>query len=208
MAERKKDYIHNTCFSQTDSFYAFWLLNSDFLVNGIKPGYEYFFSKFSDKIKETEAGKKLQLKLNKANVVGLNKIFPINHALWNLKTGKNEEIEISKQYTLIDFWHSSCGICIKQLIEYKEIYPKYSAIGFEIISVSGDRSDMLEYLNKLRSKNNFPWTEYLDKDREIMESEFNIAIFPTNFLLDNTGKIIRKDISPSELKVFLDVNLR
>lgn len=140
--------------------------------------------------------------------MALSKPFPTNNALWNLKTEKNEKMEISKQYTLIDFWHSSCGICIQQLIEYKEIYPKYSALGFEVISVAGERSDMLGYMNKLRTKNNFPWIEYLDKDREITAREFNIAIFPTNFLLDNTGKIIRKDISLSDLKAFLDSNLR
>jgi peroxiredoxin len=116
-------------------------------------------------------------------------------------------INPSSNYTLIDLWHSSCGNCIKELIDYKEIYSIYSEKGFEIISITGDRPDMLNYLSKLREKYEFPWPEYLDENRKIVESEFSVAIFPTNFLLDNEGRIIRKNLSPTELESFLHENL-
>jgi NAD(P)-dependent dehydrogenase (short-subunit alcohol dehydrogenase family) len=35
----------------------------------------------------------------------------------------------------------------------------------------------------------------------------NITVFPTNFLLDESGKIIRKDLSPVEVRQFLSKNL-
>lgn len=209
LVERRRGYIHNICFAETDSFYALWLLYIDFKMNGIKPGYEYFFTHFSDRLKRTTIGEIFNSELNRENPVGTGKSFPTSNVFKNLKTNNFEKFVInpSSNYTLIDLWHSSCGNCIKELIDYKEIYSIYSEKGFEIISITGDRPDMLNYLSKLREKYEFPWPEYLDESRKIMESEFSVAIFPTNFLLDNEGRIIGKNLSPTELESFLHENL-
>jgi hypothetical protein len=42
-----------------------------------------------------------------------------------------------------------------------------------------------------------------DKETE----NLGINAFPTNFLLDESGKIIKRDIEPDQLKVFLEKNL-
>lgn len=46
------------------------------------------------------------------------------------------------------------------------------------------------------------WQQYWDKNRS--ESErLSIKAFPTNFLIGNTGKIIKKNISMAELSELL-----
>jgi len=46
------------------------------------------------------------------------------------------------------------------------------------------------------------WGQYLDKDRK-EPRKFFVNQFPTNYLLNSSGQIIRKNVSPFELKCFL-----
>lgn len=56
-------------------------------------------------------------------------------------------------------------------------------------------------------KHKIPWDNYLDENGK-NASNLSINMFQTNFLLDNTGKIIMKNIAPLALEEFLKENLK
>ncbi|GAA4342010.1 hypothetical protein [Flaviaesturariibacter amylovorans] len=59
-----------------------------------------------------------------------------------------------------------------------------------------------DWLRTIR-KFGLPWPQY----RDVGGSEaarLNIVSFPSNFLLDAQGNILKKDLSPTELAVFLN----
>ncbi len=110
------------------------------------------------------------------------------------------------KFTLLDFWFSYCKPCIEQFPHYKKIYDLYKTNHFEIIGISVDRKEDQVNWQKTIQKLNLDWLQYLDKN-ETITRKLNITSFPTNYLLDNNGKIIKKDISPEALETFLQENL-
>jgi alkyl hydroperoxide reductase subunit AhpC len=89
----------------------------------------------------------------------------------------------------------------------KETYEKYKDKGFEIIGISTDRIRYKEKWEEAIQKYALLWPQYWDQDGEA-SSKLSINKFPTNFLLDSRGHIIRKDLRPVELDQFLWENMR
>ena len=90
---------------------------------------------------------------------------------------------------------------------YKELYEKYKDKNFSIISISTDRTQDIENWKKVIAKNNITWQNLLDENGNISK-KYSINKFPTNFLLDSEGKIIKRDIPQEELEKFLEENLK
>ncbi len=161
------------------------------LIKNINQDFELLDGKLFPDINLNSTNQDLQIVENRAFPnMSLNLIDSLSSV-----TKKNK-------FTLIDFWFSYCKPCLAEFPQYKEIYDLYKTKGFEIIGISVDRKeDELNWQNTIK-KYNLNWLQYLDKN-EIVTNKLNIKSFPTNFLLDNNGVIIKKDISPEELKAFL-----
>ena len=137
------------------------------------------------------------------------KALSINQKLpaFVVKNIKGEKINLTPNnfnahFTLVDFWFSHCKPCIKDFPYYKLLLEKYTNIDFNIIGISIDRkSDFNLWLNTIK-KYNLNWAQFNDEDGKIA-NYFNITAFPTNFLLNNKGIIIAKNISIIKLKEFL-----
>lgn len=108
------------------------------------------------------------------------------------------------KFTLLDFWFSTCVPCITQFPSFKTTYNLNKSKGFEIIGISVDRNKST--WQETIQKHDLNWLQYLDS-YEIITQKLNISSFPTNYLLDNNGKIIKKNISPEDLEIFLQKNL-
>ncbi|WHF52601.1 TlpA disulfide reductase family protein [Chryseobacterium gotjawalense] len=83
----------------------------------------------------------------------------------------------------------------------------YKDKGFEIIVFSTDRTLDIANWRKTVDKNNLSWQNVLDENG-VEAKKYNINQFPTTFLLDAEGNIIKKNISPEELAQFLEENLK
>ena len=110
------------------------------------------------------------------------------------------------KFTLLDFWFSGCKPCLAQFPSYKITYDLNKRKGFEIIGISVDRKADEDDWRNVINKFDLNWLQYLDS-YEIVTQKLNITSFPTNYLLDSDGKIIKKDISPEDLAIFLQNNL-
>lgn len=72
--------------------------------------------------------------------------------------------------------------------------------GFSIISVSLDNNKN-EWTEVIK-KDNLDWVNISDLQgwKNDLVRKFNITAIPNNFLLDKTGRIIAKNISPEDLE--------
>ena len=106
-------------------------------------------------------------------------------------------------YTLIDFWASWCGPCMRSMPGLKELYAEHSGEHFEVIGISLDKSrdnwlgaiERLE-LNWVQLTNLMFWDEPMVK-------RFEIPYIPSTMLVDREGKIIIRNPNHDELKIYL-----
>ncbi|MCO4292692.1 TlpA family protein disulfide reductase [Solitalea sp. MAHUQ-68] len=186
-----------------DSYVSLWKL-AHLLSFGYEDIFDSIYDQFSDSIKNTYTGKVLAQKIKKASLLSIGKRFPGIMAINN----KNEHLDtgfFNHKYTLVDFWYSHCGPCREQFNDLKIIYEKYKYNGFEIISISTDKQKDKQNWLEVIEKYSLPWPQYWDIDGQEANKLF-IQAFPTNVLLDSTGRIIMKNIKPAELKKFLAIH--
>lgn len=187
-----------------DSYVALWYLVQKFSITGYTELYEKSLNSFSKKIKDEKLWKILNNDFQKISIK-TNVKFP-ELLLQNIDL-KPEVLEIpNDKYTLIDMWFSGCTPCLKQIPALKEIYNKYGSSGFNIIGISVDQTRFLNLWKEKIIEKEIPWKQYLDENAVIASKE-KIISFPTNFLLNEKGEVIRKNIEPEELDMFLKKKL-
>ncbi|GAB3789187.1 TlpA disulfide reductase family protein [Spirosoma horti] len=184
------------------SYVSLWQLVKD-LGEGYRPVLDTLYQALSVSLKNTPTGKMLAQRLNSSKVTAIGQIFPS----LNLLDISNKSITLSpdhkSKYTLIDFWFSHCGPCLQQFPQLKTIFATYQAKGFSIIGISIDKSTERETWKKTIQANGLTWPQYLDLSGKVSAGLLSINYFPSNFLLDEKGAIIRRDISPQDLSTFL-----
>lgn len=114
-----------------------------------------------------------------------------------------------KKFTLIDLWASWCLPCRYQTPQLKVIYQKYKTKGFDIVAVSVDKDK--EWWIKISKYDNLPWYNVSEsvriKDSKNIEN-FIATRLPLNYLVNEHGKIIRRDIELDSLDKFLQYSLQ
>ena len=194
--------------SYPDSYVTLWKLIERFKNNGYKNEYQNEYNLLTKKIKNTQAADYLSKDLEASGATAIGQKFPE----MELQTIDQKKIYLpvvnkKVQYTLVDFWFSACSPCIAQFPQLKRIFNDYKYAGFEMTGISVDsEKDRLKWINLIKEKN-LPWVHYLDEGG-LLSQKLAINFFPSNFLLDHNGKIIKRNISPSELEEFLAYNLK
>ncbi|WP_055446056.1 TlpA family protein disulfide reductase [Lacinutrix mariniflava] len=192
-----------------DSYVPLWLMTNYFSRFGLKYNklYDQSLNSFSEEIKNTELFKKLSTSIDETrkkyflnNKIAL-KDFDlefVNFDLGNINENK---------YILLDFWYTNCKPCLEEMPKYIPLYNKYKDKGFEIISISVDKTNKIQRWKTLIKEKGFNWLHYLDENgTETMK--LNIISFPTTFLISSDGKIIERDIKAEKLETFLNSKLK
>jgi peroxiredoxin len=188
-----------------DSYLGLW-----FTIRLTNWGYESIFDdifeQFSASIKRTYPAKILSTRLIESGKLAVGKPFPHMNLLdRHGKATKGLSFNKNK-YTLVDFWYTNCSPCRAQFPSFKETYKKYHPNGFELIGISTDTERYSTELPKVIKELDLNWMHFWDlegKETKLL----SIKAFPTNFLLNQQGTIIEKNISPAELAIFLQKNL-
>jgi thiol-disulfide isomerase/thioredoxin len=156
----------------------------------------------SSTIKKTTTYKTLLENIKKDLELSSGKTFP------NIRLNSTDSlIPIVKKnkFTLVDFWFSGCVPCVRQFPSYKVSYDLNKSKGFEIIGISIDGKKEEADWHKIIQTMKLNWLQYLATNN--LTRKLHISGFPTNYLLDNEGKIIKVNIEPEELERFLQQNL-
>lgn len=190
---KKDSLLFDFSKSNKDSYFLLNDLAQSINTYGYKEIYERSFENLSSKVKRSFWAKNVLSELKISKNFKYDNQFPIS------QIGKTELQKLyGKKLTLVDFWFSYCSPCIAEMPFYSEVYSKYKNNGFEILSISTDRTKDLPNWKKQIESNKMNWPQVLDENG-IVSKKFNINKFPTNFLLDGDGKIIKRDISKVEL---------
>ena len=188
-----------------NSEYAFWHLIR--LINwGSEPILDSIYDSFSETLKNGHAGKILKNKLDASKQLAVGNKF----LFFNCEDVNGEKLSsnifFKNKYTLVDFWYTRCGPCHRQFPDLRDLYQQYNSDGFEIVGISVDQTKDKKEWENLIVKDKLVWKQFWDKDG-VETYKNSIQVFPTNFLIDNTGRIIYKNISMGELRELLKTQL-
>lgn len=193
LALKKDSLLFDFSKTNKNSYFLLNDLSQNIYTYGYKEIYEKTFDNLSPIIKKSQWAKNVREELMVSKNFQYGKVFTV------YKIG-NDDLRkwYGKKLTLVDFWFSYCSPCIAEMSFYSDVYTRYKEEGFEIISISTDRSQDVVKWKKQIDKNNMLWHQVLDENGAVSK-KFNITKFPTNFLLDENGKILKRDVSKIEL---------
>jgi len=105
---------------------------------------------------------------------------------FKLKTLEGKEVSLSDfkgKVVLINFWATWCPPCLEEMVLFDEVYEKYKDRGFVILAVNMDPENLPNFENVY----SFP---ILIGKEELLDL-YGVDGFPTSFLLDREGKIVK-----------------
>ncbi len=168
------------------------------------------YNSFDEELKNTKTAKKIKDQLDELDkvkntpkpkpvAVNVGQIAPD----FSAKTPQGVTVSLKEsmgKVTVIDFWASWCGPCRKENPAVVALYSELHSKGLNIISVSLDE-DATEWKAAI-AKDKLSWTQVsnLQKWKDPIALQYKIEQIPTTFLLDNTGKIVAKDLRGADLK--------
>lgn len=115
--------------------------------------------------------------------------------------GKNIKLSSLKgKFVLIDFWASWCSPCRKESPNMVKLYAKYKDKGFEIYSVSLDKSKD-SWVTAIKA-DNLGWIHVSDLKYWNSQGakDYNVTSVPFTVLIDKQGIIIAKGLRGEELE--------
>lgn len=112
------------------------------------------------------------------------------------KSQKLSDYVGNDHYTLVDFWASWCGPCIRETEVIKKLYEKYNGKGLEFLGVAV--WDEPENTKRAIEKHNLPWNMIINA-QTIPTDLYGISGIPCIILIAPDGTIVSRDKQDEEL---------
>ena len=111
---------------------------------------------------------------------------------------------------LVNFWATSCVVCVKEMPRMVETYKKYAPRGYEMVAVamSYDHPNQVAEFARTRG---LPFQVALDTNGAIARGFGDIRVTPTTFVLDRQGRVLKQYLGEPDWAEFhglLDKALR
>lgn len=118
----------------------------------------------------------------------------------NEETTMLSDLNSSKNYILV-FWSSTCGHCLEELPQVKELqkeYPNYKVVAF------GIEDNTTKWSIEIENYPDFIHTIGLEKWNNSIVNTYGISATPTYFVLDKDKTIIAKPYDVVALKTYIN----
>ena len=129
--------------------------------------------------------------------------FPTFTTLDGKKIGPGE---LRGKFVLVNFWATSCGICLQEMPDLIATYRRYRSRGLEVIAVAMDYDEPAQ-IRAYLAKHSLPFPVVFDRDGALAREFEGVRGTPTTFLIDRSGKRISKTIGIidfNKLRAFLE----
>ena len=152
--------------------------NADSLLN-------YFLKTFPQSFIQSKEGNAIQVELKTKKIIIEGSLAPNFISLDINKKQLKLVSSIPNQYTLIQFWASWCGPCIREIPLLKTIRDKYSEERLRMISISID-SDLKKWKSAVRKYK----VDWLNVNNEKIQKAYGVSSIPLIYLISPDGLII------------------
>jgi len=124
-------------------------------------------------------------------VVATQKPAAPDVAFTTLQGQRFRTADLRGQVVLVNFWATTCGVCIEEMPALKAMQDKFQARGYRTIAVAMDY-DPPARVGAFVGLNPLPFTFVLDRDGSIARGFEGVRLTPTSYVLDRRGQIVQK----------------
>lgn len=99
--------------------------------------------------------------------------------------------DLRGKVVLVNFWATSCVICIKEMPDLIKLHQSYQARGYETVAVAmwyDPPNRVLDY----SAKTKLPFKVSFDPVGDIAKAFGDVTMTPTTFVLDKRGNIVAR----------------
>jgi peroxiredoxin len=189
MTKLQKEFIRNN----PKSFVAPTLL-SGLSIELEADELEGFVNGLDTAVANTQEIKELKERITKMKSVAVGQKAP--DFTLNDPEGKPVSLssKIGSKLLLIDFWAGWCGPCRRENPNVVKVFTEFHKKGFDVIGVSLDQNK--DEWVKAISSDNLAWTHVSDLQywNSAAARLYAVSAIPANFLLDQNGVIIAKNL--------------
>ncbi|MBS1601703.1 MAG: TlpA family protein disulfide reductase [Bacteroidetes bacterium] len=203
----RSQFLLNYARAHRESFIVLWEMIEKLTGGGYDPLLDSAYHSLSVPVRSSFAGKVLAKKMATMRRFGVGAPFPELALLdTNLNKVKIDLFSRHSKYALVDFWYSHCGPCLREFEELKKLYKENEPFGLAVAAVSTDDKKSVQDWKRVIREYRLPWPQYLDMGGH-QASGLLIRAFPTTFLLDSQGKIVKRDPDLKSLSLFLEEHI-
>ncbi len=156
---------------------------------------ERWYQKLASDFSSTPRGRKAAGAVRRLNSIGK----PISLSGAALSGGQISLSQYRGKVVLLQYWATWCEPCKADMAQIQQLYSRYSNRGFAVIGVNLDaqRSSATAYLKQ----NRFPWKHAYDEGglEGQLASEMGVMTLPLMVLVDEKGRVVRKNLHVAEL---------
>ena len=113
--------------------------------------------------------------------------------------GKEFDINsLRGKYVLIDFWGIWCGPCVAEMPQVKEFQEKHKE---KLVVLGINSGDSKEKIDEFVKKHDYTWRQLMSDKANTSDNfvnRFNVQGFPTKFIIDPRGNIVKKYLGGGE----------
>jgi peroxiredoxin len=99
--------------------------------------------------------------------------------------------ELRGKVLLVNFWATSCVVCVEEMPKMVEAWKKFSPRGYEMVAVAMSY-DHPNLVAEFAHKRGLPFKVALDTDGTVANGFGGVRGTPTTFLLDKRGRIVKQ----------------
>jgi peroxiredoxin len=134
--------------------------------------------------------------MRKARQVDDFSLSDLDGKVWRLRRQRHGEL------VLLNFWHTQCPPCIRQIAHLNELHDAYKARGLEVIGVAcetGSPEERVKRVSSICSKHDIRYQLLMSGDRGPLNPcplciGLEVACYPSFKLLDRDGKVIWESV--------------
>jgi peroxiredoxin len=194
MVKMQKDFIKNN-----PSSFAAPIILAGLIPDMDGSEIESFITAMDTAVANTELIRNLKVYVEKLKAVSIGQKAP--DFTLNDPEGNPVSLysKVGSKLLLIDFWAAWCGPCRRGNPILVKIYNEFNKKGFDVFGVSLDRSK--DDWVKAIADDKLPWTNVSDLQywNNAAAQMYVVSAIPDNFLLDENGVIIGRNLMDSAL---------
>jgi thiol-disulfide isomerase/thioredoxin len=139
-----------------------------------------------------------QLPVNQKNIGADSGLYAIPVQGVDVRSGKNYDLSNAKNYTILDFWGTWCGPCLKMLPDLQAFNEHQERYNFQLVSIAYDQ-DAKKVRDHILSQGIY-WTNLFDdSNNSVITDQYKVSVFPTFILIDKKGKILYRGVGQDGL---------